>query len=82
VQKYYAIDLSTQDGPLRAAVYRADEADARIAAAEKIMRDELLIDVGQQEEQGYCMACGHRGPTVATIEHANDCALNIWLARF
>lgn len=24
MQKYYAIDLSTDDGPMRAAVYRAD----------------------------------------------------------
>lgn len=25
--KYYAIDLSTQDGPMRAAVYKADDVD-------------------------------------------------------
>lgn len=73
MQKFMTVGIDPQE------VYLASEADARIAAAEKIMRDELLIDVGQKEEQGYCMVCGHRGPTVATIEHADDCALNMWL---
>lgn len=33
MQKYYAIDLSEQDGPMRAPVYRASDVDAFMTAA-------------------------------------------------
>lgn len=37
MKKYFAIYLSEQDGPLRAAVYGAAEVDARIAELEKAL---------------------------------------------
>lgn len=33
VQKYYAIDLSTQDGPMRAEVYRVDDVERLLGHA-------------------------------------------------
>jgi hypothetical protein len=39
MKKYYAIDLSEQDGPMRAPVYRASDVDARIAELRGALAD-------------------------------------------
>lgn len=60
-------------------VYLADQVDARLAEAERILRAELLTDVGQREEQWCCLCCMCYGPKVESIAHAADCDLNRFL---
>lgn len=49
MKKYYAIDLSEDDGPMRAPVYRAEDADAREDELKRALKSAALVISKQLE---------------------------------
>jgi hypothetical protein len=71
--------MSVSFETFEAAIGGIEFRDRRIAEAERIMRAELIVDVGQRIEQHYCMVCGMYGDKPEAIEHS-DCTLAQWLS--